>query len=184
MVTMSSRCRDAAESSQSPAKRRMRCALSSVPFKMHQLRTQTVRAGTLRRRFLGRRRHHPAQGLRRLTSSEAPLQDLRPCKGRLPPSHRKARPAPSSGKARWLSPGGPQTLPRSRGRRSGTTRRRASRHVSLKKAWGKEGPTPRSSSPRPLRSFKNQERFCLPGITPHPGEDGGLRVCIDYPGLN
>ena len=25
---------------------------------------------------------------------------------------------------------------------------------------------------------------CLPGVAPHPGEDGGLRVCIDYPGLN
>ena len=24
---------------------------------------------------------------------------------------------------------------------------------------------------------------CLPSIAPHPGEDGGLRVCIDYPGL-
>ena len=24
----------------------------------------------------------------------------------------------------------------------------------------------------------------LPGVAPHPGEDGGLRVCIDYPGLN
>ena len=24
----------------------------------------------------------------------------------------------------------------------------------------------------------------LPGVAPHPGVDGGLRVCIDYPGLN
>ena len=24
----------------------------------------------------------------------------------------------------------------------------------------------------------------LPTIAPHPGEDGGLRVCIDVPGLN
>ena len=24
----------------------------------------------------------------------------------------------------------------------------------------------------------------LPGVAPHPGEDGGLCVCIDYPGLN
>ena len=24
----------------------------------------------------------------------------------------------------------------------------------------------------------------LPGVAPHPSEDGGLRVCIDYPGLN
>src|SRR4051812_42375145 len=36
------------------------------------------------------------------------------------PSHRKARPAPSSGKTRGLSPGGPPSLPGSRGRRSGT----------------------------------------------------------------
>ena len=24
----------------------------------------------------------------------------------------------------------------------------------------------------------------LPGIAPHLGEDGGLRICIDYPGLS
>ena len=24
----------------------------------------------------------------------------------------------------------------------------------------------------------------LPAVAPHPGEDGGLRVCIDIPGLN
>ena len=24
----------------------------------------------------------------------------------------------------------------------------------------------------------------LPGVAPHPGKDGGLRVYIDYPGLN
>ena len=24
----------------------------------------------------------------------------------------------------------------------------------------------------------------LPGVDPHPGEDGGLHVCIDIPGLN
>ena len=24
----------------------------------------------------------------------------------------------------------------------------------------------------------------LPGVAPHPGEEGGLRVCIDVPGLN
>ena len=23
-----------------------------------------------------------------------------------------------------------------------------------------------------------------PGVAPHPGEDGGLRVCVDIPGLN
>ena len=25
---------------------------------------------------------------------------------------------------------------------------------------------------------------CLPSVAPHPGEDGGLRVCTDVPGLN
>ena len=25
---------------------------------------------------------------------------------------------------------------------------------------------------------------CSPGVAPHPGEDGGLRVCVDIPGLN
>ena len=25
---------------------------------------------------------------------------------------------------------------------------------------------------------------CLPGVAPHPCKDGGLRVCIDIPGLN
>ena len=24
----------------------------------------------------------------------------------------------------------------------------------------------------------------LPAVAPHPGKDGGLRVCIDIPGLN
>ena len=24
----------------------------------------------------------------------------------------------------------------------------------------------------------------MPRVAPHPSEDGGLRVCIDYPGLN
>ena len=24
----------------------------------------------------------------------------------------------------------------------------------------------------------------LPGVAPHPGEDGGLRICIDYPRFN
>src|SRR5690349_22112535 len=50
----------------------------------------------------------------------------------------KARPAPSSDMARGLSSGGPQTLPTSRGRRLATTWRRASRHVTLRRAQGKE----------------------------------------------
>ena len=56
-----------------------------------------------------------------------------PARGNLLPSHRKARPAPSSGRARGLSPGGPPTKLGSRGRRLGTTWRRVSKHVSLKK---------------------------------------------------
>ena len=24
----------------------------------------------------------------------------------------------------------------------------------------------------------------LPAVAPHPGEDGGLHVCVDVPGLN
>ena len=39
----------------------------------------------------------------------------------------------------------------------GTTWRRPSWHVSLKKSQGMESPTFRSSSPRPLRSFRKQE---------------------------
>ena len=63
---------------------------------------------------------------------------------------------PSSGRARGLFLGEPPTLPRSRRRRSGTTWRGASRHVSLRKARGKESPTLRSSSPRPPRNCKTQ----------------------------
>ena len=48
-------------------------------------------------------------------------------------------------------------MPTSRGRRLGTTWRRASRHVSLRRAQGKECPPLKSSSPRPLRSCKTQE---------------------------
>ena len=32
---------------------------------------------------------------------------------------------------------------------------------------------------RAMRGYRR-----LPGVAPHPGEDGGLRVCIDIPGLN
>ena len=92
-----------------------------------------------------------------MAARQEPHQDQRPSQGRLPPSHRKARPAPSSGRARGLSSGGPQTLPTSRGRCLGTTWRRASRHVSLRRTQGKECPPLRSSSPRPLRNCKKQE---------------------------
>ena len=32
------------------------------------------------------------------------------------------------------------------------------------------------------RAMRRDRR--LPGVAPHPGEDGGLRICIDFPGLN
>ena len=32
------------------------------------------------------------------------------------------------------------------------------------------------------RAMRSDHRS--PGVAPHPGEDGGLRVCIDIPGLN
>ena len=48
-------------------------------------------------------------------------------------------------------------MPTSQGRRLGTTWRRASRHVSLRRTQGKECPPLRSSSPRPLRNCKTQE---------------------------
>ena len=35
-------------------------------------------------------------------------------------------------------------------------------------------------TPRAMRG----DRRPLPGAAPHPGKDGGLRVCVDIPGLN
>ena len=64
---------------------------------------------TLLRPSRRRRSNNSAHGLRRAASPTAPPQDQRPHLGRLPPSHRKARPAPSSGEAWGLSSGGPQT---------------------------------------------------------------------------
>ena len=46
---MSSRCREAAESSRSPAKKETRCAPSSVPSKLQQSTTPTARASALLR---------------------------------------------------------------------------------------------------------------------------------------
>ena len=134
MVTMSSRCQEAVESSHCLVKRETRCVLWSVPFKPHQLKTQIIGAEGFPRLSLRRRRHRLVRSLGR----KAP-QDPRPFRGCLLLSHRKARLAPSSSKARGLSPGGPSTLLRSRGRRSGTTWRRVSKHVSLRKEQGKEG---------------------------------------------
>ena len=60
-----------------------------------------------------RRSSCSAQDLRRMVTRQEPRQDQRPSQGRLPPSHRKARPTPSPGRARGLSSGGPQNLPTS-----------------------------------------------------------------------
>ena len=159
---MSSRCPEAAESSRCLVKREMLCVLWSALFKPRQLKTQITGAGGFPRMPLRRRRHRLARPLGR----QAP-QGPRLFRGCLLLSHRKARPAPSSSKARGLSPGGPSTLLRSRGRRSGTTWRRVSEHVSLRKEQSKEGRTLRSSSVRSHRSCRSQESCtaaaaCLP----------------------
>ena len=156
MVTMSSRCQEAAESSRSHAKKEIRCAPSSAPFKLQQSTTPTAEMKALRRPS-PRRSSCAVQDLRRVATQLEPRQDQRPLQGRLPPSRRKARPAPSSGRARGLSSRGPQTLPTSRGRRLGTTWRRVSRHVSLRRTHGKECAPLRSSSLRPHRNWKTQE---------------------------
>ena len=160
----------------------MWCAPSSVPSKLQQSTTPTAEVRALRR-LSPRRSSCAAQDLRRMAMRQEPHQDQRPSQGRLPPSHRKARPAPSSGRARGLSSGGPRTLPTSRGRRLGTTWKRASRHMFLRRAQGRECPPLRSSSPRPqARAMRGESRSR--GAAPHPGEDAGLRVCIDVPVLN
>ena len=131
----------------------------SVPFKMQQLTTPTARASALLRPLPRRRSSCAVQDLRRVASQLEPRQDQRPFQGRLPPSHREARPAPSSGRAQGLSSGGPRTWPTSRGRRSGTTWRHALRHVYLRRTPDEERPALRSSSPRPPRSFGKQEQY-------------------------
>src|SRR3954470_2262227 len=152
MATTSSRCLEAAESSRCPVKRKTRCVPWNELFRPHHWKTRIAEAGGFPRPPPRRRRHRQARHLRRRDP-----QGLCLPRGILPPSHRKARPAPSSGRARGLSPGGPPTWPRSRGRRLGTTRRRASKRVSLKKEQGKEGQTLRSSSTRPFKNYINQE---------------------------
>ena len=104
----------------------------------------------------GSRRLPETAPKKKKTSSGPAPQGTRLPRGNLLPSHRKARPAPSSGRARGLSPGGSPTSPRSRGRRLGTTWRRVSKHVSLKEEQGKEGQTLRSLA-RPFRSYMSQE---------------------------
>ena len=157
MATMSSICQEAVESSQSPARRRMQCVLSSMPSRPQQSKTQITGAGVSPKQSLRRRRHRLVRTIRRKAPPVALCQDPRPFKGHLLLSHRNTRPTPSSGKARGLSPGGPSTLPRSRGRRSGTTWRCASKHVSLGKEQGKEGQTRGSSSARSFRSCRSKE---------------------------
>ena len=84
-------------------------------------------------------------------------QDLRPIREHRPLAHRKAHRGPSSGRARGLSLGEPPTLPRSRGRRSGTTWRGAFRHASLRKVQVKGDQTLRSSSQGTPKSYKSPE---------------------------
>ena len=157
MVTMSSRCREAVGSSLYPVRKGTQCVHLSVRSKPQQSKTQITGAEDFPRRPLRRRRLRLAQAIRRQAPPEALRQDSRPFKERHPLSHRKARPAPSSGSARGLFLGEPPTLPRSRGRRSGITWRGASRHVSLRKIQGKEDQTLRSSSQEITRSYKSQE---------------------------
>ena len=52
----------------------------------------------------------------------------------------------------------------------------------------KEGPNPQefiAKAAQELEESRVMRGNCrLPSVAPHPGEDGGLRVYIDYPGLN
>ena len=164
---MSSRCQEVVESSPYPVKKGTRCVHLSTRSKPQQSKTQTTGTEDFPRRPLRRRRFRLAQATRRQAPPEVLRQDLRPIRERHPLSHRKAHPAPSSGRARGLFLGEPPTLPRSRGRRSGTTWRGASRHVSLRKVQGKEDQTLRSSSQATLRSYRSRESCaaaaaCLP----------------------
>lgn len=133
MATTSSRCREVAESSWYLAKKETRCAPSSAPSKLHQLKTLTAQVRSTLLRPTPRRSSYSALGLRGAAPPAAPLEDPLQRLGHLRPLHRKARVAPSSGWARGLSSRGPRTWPTSRGRRSGTTWRHASRHVSLRR---------------------------------------------------
>lgn len=156
MVTMSSKCQEAVESSPYPVKKGTQCARLSVRSKLQQSKIRITGAGGLSRRPSRRRPY-----LARATRSQAPLevlrQDLCPIRERRPLMHRKARPAPSSGKARGLSLEEPPTLPRSRGRRSGTTWRGAFKHASLMKAQVRGDQTLRSSLQGTPMSYKSPE---------------------------
>ena len=157
MVTMSSRCQEAVESSPYPVKKGTQCARSSVRSKPQQSKTQITGAGGLPRRPSRRRRPHLARATRKQAPPEVLRQDSRPIRERRPLMHRKARPTPSSRRARGLSLGEPPTLPRSRGRRSGTTWRGAFKHASLRKVRVKGDQTLRSSSQGTPKSYKSPE---------------------------
>ena len=166
MGTMSSTCQEAAESSPCPVKKGMPCVHLSTRSKLRQSKTRTTVMEDFLRRPLRRRRFRLTQAIRRQVPPEVLGQDLRPIRERHPLLHRKARPAPSSGRAWGLFLGEPPTLPRSRGRRSGTTWRGASRHVSLRKVQEKENQTLWSSSQETPRSYRNRESCAEAAICP------------------
>ena len=51
-----------------------------------------------------------------------------------------------------------------------------------------EGPNPQEFITKVTQELQESRVMrsdcCLPGVAPYLGEDGGLRVCIDVPGLN
>ena len=53
---------------------------------------------------------------------------------------------------------------------------------------GQGGPNPQEFITKATQELQESRvmrgSHLLPDEAPHPGEDGGLRVCIDYPGLN
>ena len=163
---MSSRCQEAVESSPYPVKKGMECVHLSARSKPQQSNTRTTKMEDFPRRPLRRRRFRLAQALRRQAPPEVLRQDSRPIRERRPLTHRKAHPVPSSGRARGLVLGEPPTLPKSRGRRSGTTWRGASRHVSLRKVQGKEDQTLRSSSQETPRSYRNRKSCAAAAACP------------------
>ena len=157
MDTMSSRCQEEVESSPYPCEERDAVCSLEHAFQATTIKDPDPETEDFPRRPLRRRRFRLAQAIRRQVPLEVLHQDLCPLRERHPLSHRKARLAPSSSKAQGLPPGGPPTSLRSRGRRLGTTWRRVSKHVSLKKEKGKEGQTLGSSSARPFRNYRSQE---------------------------
>ena len=50
------------------------------------------------------------------------------------------------------------------------------------------GPNPQEFIVRNIQKLQESRVMrgsrCLPVLAPHPGEDAGMRVCIDVPGLN